>query len=182
MRLPSFSAPSTLPVAGARVPGYVPRAVLFLAGTLLSLVDYGASGWLVVGAALSLVAALWPRYLVGWALILFLAAGRAGSHTGLDWRVLVLIAGVHLVHVLSLLTVQLPPRGWVQPGVFSAPLRRFVAIQIPTQVLAVLALVLLVGHDGHREISTAVFAAVGAVALVGLGLLLFGPRAGDANG
>jgi len=173
-----FSPPLELPVAGARVPGYAPRAALVAAGTLLALVDYGATGWLIAGAALSVAAAALPRYAVGWVLILFLAAGRLGAHTGLDWRLLVLLAGLHLLHILALLCMQLPVRSWIQPAVFAAPVRRFVAIQIPSQLIAVLALLLLVGHEGHRELSAAALAPLGAIALTGLGLLLFGPRSG----
>jgi hypothetical protein len=154
----AVAPPPELPAAGARVPGYAARAALIPAGTLLTLIAYGASGWLVAGAALSLGAALW---------------------TGLDWRLLVLMAGLHLLHVLAMLSLQLPVRSWVQPAVFIAPLRRFVAIQIPSQVIAILALLVLVGDNGHRELNAAALTTLGAIAVAGLGLLLFGAHSNN---
>ena len=56
--------------------------------------------------------------------------------------------------------------------VLLAPLRRFLVVQVPTQLLAVLALLLLApSPDGHRPLTVAAFAVVGAVALAGLALL-----------
>jgi hypothetical protein len=178
-RLPRLELLSELPAAGARVPGEAARAALIPAGTLLTLVAYGASGWLIAGAALSLGAALFPRHLLGWALILFLAASRVGAHSRLDWRLLVLMAGLHLPHVLAMLSLQLPVRSWAQPAVFIAPLRRFVAIQIPSQVIAILALLLLVDHNGHRGLDAAALTPLGAIAVAGLGVPLFGAHSNN---
>jgi hypothetical protein len=61
--------------------------------------------------------------------------------------------------------------------VFVAPLRRFLIVQVPTQLLAVVALLLLApSPDGHRPLTVAGFAVIGAAALAGLALLLTGPR------
>ena len=177
MKLPGMMPPPDLPAAGARIPGFAVRAVFVIAGVLLSLVDYGLTGWLAVGIVLSVAAAWSPQYLLGWALILFLAAGRLAHHAGLSWQFLVLLAGLHLLHVLAMLALELPWRSWVQPEVFVAPLRRFLVIQVPTQLLAILALLLLApSPDGHRPLTVAGFGVVGAVALAGLALLLVGPR------
>jgi len=176
MRLPGVAAPPELSYAGARIPGLAIRAALLVAGLLLCLVDYGLSGWLAVGIVLSVAAAWAPQNLAGWALILFLAAGRLAHHPGLGWRFLVLLAGLHLLHVLAMLALELPWRSWVAPAVFVAPLRRFLVIQVPTQLLAVLSLLLLAPNaDGHRPLTVAGFAVIGAVALAGLALLLSGP-------
>ena len=177
-----MTAPTDLPAAGARIPALAVRAVFAIAGVLLSLVDYGLTGWLAVGIVLSVAAALSPRHLLGWVLILFLAAGRLAHHASLSWQFLVLLAGLHLLHVLAMLALELPWRSWVQPTVFVAPLRRFLVIQVPTQLLAVLALLLLApSPDGHRPLTVAGFAVVGAVALAGLALLLTGPRLDEAR-
>jgi hypothetical protein len=182
VKLPGVAPPPDLSHAGAWVPGLAVRAVFLIAGVLLSLVDYGLSGWLAVGIVLS-VAAMWsPQHLLGWALILFLAAGRLAHHPALSWRLLVLLAGLHLLHVLAMLALELPWRSWVQPAVFVAPLRRFVVIQVPTQLLAVLAVLLLApSPDGHRPLTIAGFAVVGGIALAGLALLLTGPRLDEAR-
>ncbi len=178
MKLRGVMSPADLPLAGARIiPAVVVRAVFATAGVLLSVVDYGFTGWLAVGVMLSVTAAASPQYLLGWVLILFLAAGRLAHHPGLSWQFLVILLGLHLLHVLAMLALELPWRSWVQPPVFVAPLRRFLLIQVPTQVLAVLALLLLApSADGHRPLTLAGFAVVGAVALAGLTLLLTGPR------
>jgi hypothetical protein len=162
--------------AGARIPAVAVRAVFVIVAVLLSLVDYGLTGWVVFGIVLSVAAAWSPRSLLGWVLILFLAAGRLAHHAALSWQFLVLLAGLHLLHVLAMLTLELPWRSWVQPAVFVAPLRRWLVIQVPTQLLAVLALLLLApSADGHRPLTVAEFAVVGAVALAGLAMLLAGP-------
>jgi hypothetical protein len=180
MKVPGVVPPPDLPAAGARIPGFAVRAIFVIAGALLSLDEYGLTGWLAVGIALSAAAAWSPRHLLAWALILFLAAGQLAHHPDLSWRFLVLLAGLHLLHVLGMLALELPWRSWVQPVVFVAPLRRFLAIQVPSQLLAVLALLLLApSHDGHKPLTLAGFAVIGAVALAGVGLLLLGPRLDD---
>ncbi len=57
MKLPGVVRPPDLPLAGARIPAVVVRAVFAIAGVLLSLVDYGLTGWLAVGVVLSVAAA-----------------------------------------------------------------------------------------------------------------------------
>lgn len=159
--------------AGARVPALAVNAALVIAGIGLTDAVYGVNGWLVLAGALCVGAAVAPQTLCSWALILFLTAGQlAYHHDTLSWRLPVLLAGIHLIHVLAMLTLELPRRSWLQPAVLLAPLRRFVAIQLPSQALAVVVLLLLApGASGHRP-SVGAFSAVGAVALVGLALLL----------
>jgi hypothetical protein len=177
MKLAVMQPPADLPEVGARIPALAVRALFAVAGVLLTLVDYGLTGWLAVGIVLSFAAAWVPQQLLGWGLILFLAAGRLAQHSSLSWQFLVLLAGLHLLHVLGMLALELPWRSWVQPVVFVAPLRRFLMIQVPTQLLAVLTLSLLApGTHGHRPVTIAAFAVVGAVALAGLAVLLVGPR------
>jgi hypothetical protein len=181
MKLAGLTAPTDLPSAGARVPALAVRAIFLIAGLLLSMVDYGFTGWLAVGIVLSVAAAWSPRHLLAWGLVLYLAAGRLAHHASLSWQFLVILAGVHLLHVLGMLALELPSRSWVQPQLFLAPLRRFLVIQVPTQLLAILALLLLApSPDGHRPLTIAGFGVVGALALAGLALLLSGPRRDDA--
>ncbi len=172
---------SALPSVNARIPAASIRAAFVVVGALLCLVVYGPSGLPVVGIALSVAAALAPQYLLGWVLILFLAVGQLTHREALSWRFLVLLAGVHLLHVLSMWLLALPWRSRVQPGVFVRSALRYLAIQVPAQLLAVLALVLLApSPNGHRPLTVAGFATVGAVALVGLALRLAWPN-GDED-
>jgi hypothetical protein len=179
MNVPGVSPPTDLPVPDARIPGVSVRVTFVVVAVLLSIVDYGFSGWLAFGAVLGVAAAVAPETLLGWLVILFLAAGQLARHAHLTWRFLVLLAGLHLLHVLANLALELPWRAWIQPAAFVAPLRRFLSIQVPNQLLAVVALLLLApNHSGHRPLSTAVVAVVGAAALAGLAALLLRPGAG----
>jgi hypothetical protein len=182
MKPAGLTAPTDLPGAGARVPALAVRAVLVVAGLLLSLVDYRFTGWLVVGIVLCFAAAWSPRNLLAWVLILYLAAGGLAHHASLTWRFLVVLAGIHLLHVLGTLTLELPWRSWVQPRVFVAPLRRFLVIQVPTQLVAILALLLLAPSSrGRRPLTISEFAVVGALALAGLALTLARPRFNETS-
>ena len=85
MKLADVVPPSDLPGGGGWIPGLAVRAVFVGAGVLLSLVDYRLTGWLGVGIVLSV--GVWsPQSLLGWGLILFLAAGELAHHAGLGWR------------------------------------------------------------------------------------------------
>jgi hypothetical protein len=182
MNLGELVPPRDLPAADARVPGVAVRLVLAIAGVLLTPVVYGSSGWLAVGIIFSLLAAWAPDYLLTWVLIVFLALGELGRPAALSWQLLVLLAGVHLLHVLATLALGLPWRSWIQPSVFTRPLLRFIEIQIPVQLLAVVTLLLLApnGH-GHRPLTVAEFSVVGASALAGLTVMLLGRGADGAQ-
>jgi hypothetical protein len=177
MKRPGLMPPDDLPVADAWIPGYAARVALVIVAAALSPVAFGFSGWLVLAFALIIGAASSPQQLYGWALILFLAAGQLGQHADLSWRFLVLLAGLHLLYVLLMLAPALPLRSWVQPAAFVTPLTRFIAIQVPTQILAVVAMLLLApGGNGHRPLTIAAFAVLGVAGLTGLALLLLGSR------
>ena len=179
MNVRELVPPSDLPAADARVPVIVIRLAVAVLGIGLTILVYGASGWLVLGVPFSLLAAWAPEYLLTWVMIVFLAIGELARSAGLTWQLLVLLAGVHALHVLGMLSLGLPRRSWLQPRVLLLVLRRFVAIQVPTQLLAVATLLLLApGIHGHRPLNAAAASVIGAAALAGLALLLIGrPRA-----
>lgn len=180
MRLAELTPPADLPAPDARIPALAVRFAVLLLGALLSLDVCGISGWLGLGVVLSLLAAVAPEYLFAWLLILYLAISESTAHNALTWEFLVLLAGVQLLHVLASLTVGLPWRTWLQPAVFERPLRRVLVTQIPVQLLAVLALLLL-GPDahGHRPVTVVEFTVVGSAALMLLALLLLRRRFED---
>lgn len=175
--LARLAPPPDLPAADARIPALAVRIVLVLVGALLSLLVYGASGWLVLGILLALLAAWQPEYLLAWGLIVFLALGQLSHRATLSWQLLALLAGVQLLHLLASLTLMLPWRAWVQPAVLTPPLLRFIAIQIPVQLVAVVVLLLLApnGH-GHRPLTVPAFTVIGAAALAALAVLLLRRR------
>ncbi len=175
MNVRELFPPDDLPATGARIPAVAVRCVLAILGALLTLLVYGTSGWLAVGIIFSLLAAWAPELLLAWLLIVFLAIGELSHSAALDWRLLLLLAGVHLLHLVSALTLGLPWRSWMQPSVFTRPLLRFLAIQIPVQPLAVVTLLLFSpSAHGHRPLTVSEFTILGAVALAGLALLLLG--------
>lgn len=177
MRLTSITPPSDFPGARARMPALAVRVTFVVVALALCVVDYGLNGWLAIAICLAIGAAWAPEYLLGWALILFLALGRFGHNAALTWQFLVLLAGVHLLHVLAMLTLAVPPRSWVQPAVLVAPLIRFVSIQVPAQALAVVALLLLAPNaNGHRPLTIGPLAVIGTFALAGLAVQLLRPR------
>ena len=177
MNLLGLGRPADLPAANARISVITIRLVVVLVGALLSLVVYGTSGWLAIGVLLSLLAAWQPRYLLAWVLIAFLAVGQLDHSAALTWQLLVLLAGLHLLHVIASLTLLLPWTAWVEPAVFTRPMLRFAAIQLPTQVFAAVALLLLAPNShGHRPLTVPVFAVIGAVALAALAVLLLRRR------
>lgn len=168
--------PPDLPGRSVWLPALTVRALVLLLGIALTFVVYANQGWIAVGILLTFVAAWEPRALFSWVMILFLAIGWLSQRAQLDWQFLVLLAGVHLLHVASLLALELPWRSLVSARVFGAPLARFVAIQIPCQALAVAALLLLApGAGGHRPVAFAAAAIAGVIALIGLALLLLRP-------
>ncbi len=184
MKLRELARKSDLSTA-TQIPSLSVRAALALVGGLLTAVVYGSSGWLAVGIIFSLLAAWAPEYLLAWLLIVFLALGELGRSAALSWQILVLIAGVQLIHVLALLSLGLPWHSWIQLSAFKQPLRRLIAIQLPVQLLAVVTLLLLAPNShGHRPLNIPEFTIVGAAALAALTLVLLrlGPDRGAASG
>jgi hypothetical protein len=165
------------PNIGAVGPGIAPRLVLAASGSFLSFTAYRSAFPIVVGVLLAVVAAAVPRTMAAWILILFLGASRIPrDHSALDWRLLVLIFGLHLIHVVGAQALKLPVRSWVQVAMFRAPLLRFIAIQVPVQLVAIATLLLFGSRsDGGQRVEVAALGTVGAVAFVAVTLLLAAP-------
>jgi len=102
MNVRELVPPPDLPAPDARVPGVAVRLVLAIVGILLSLVVYGSSGLARRrDHSFSLLAAWAPEYLLDWVLIVFLALGELSRPAALSWQLLVLLAGVHLLHAVG---------------------------------------------------------------------------------
>ncbi len=163
------------PRVGVWIPALAMRGLfaavsLVLCGTLLS-----SSLWIAIAVILTAVAVARPRLLAPWALILLLGASllwRTPSAT--DWRFFVLLAGLHLLHVLGCQLLVLPWRGRLQLRSLGGVLLRFLAIQAPSQLLAWAALLLFAPH-GAVGIGLPALGAVAAVALVALAAVLIRP-------
>ena len=107
-----------------------------------------------------------PRLLcIGEILVEMVAAGLDQSLVEpgtLTLRMLALIAGVHLLHLVASWMLVVPGAARLQPAVLLPSLRRYVLLQVPVQLVA--AAVLL----GAGRVSLPAFAVVSGLALVAL--------------
>jgi hypothetical protein len=165
--------------ANARFGPWVPALTIRAAFVLLSidlsttLFSYGL--WITLGIMLTAIAVGAPRLLAPWVLILFYGGSllwRAPSAT--DWRFFVLLAGLHLMHVLASQMLVLPWRSRVQLRVAGAVLLRFAIIQVPCQVVSWAALTLFAPR-GLVSISFPVVGVIGIAGLLTLVLVLVAP-------
>ena len=144
----------TRPVASVPAIGpWVPTATLHLsffalaAGLCLHVLV--SPFWRVIGLLLAAAITLVPRWVPTWWLLLLLALSqlwREPSATDLDFYLLV--AGVHLLHVLGGLARLLPWMGRIQVAALVRPAQRFVLVQAVAQPVAVGALLAFSGGPG----------------------------------
>ncbi|WP_143517557.1 hypothetical protein [Pseudonocardia sp. MH-G8] len=165
-----------LPAMGPWFPVAVVRVALGVVGVLLCLERLAPGFWLVVGLGLLGAAVAVPAWATAWVLLLLLAGTQLLEQpSAQDGRFFLLLAGLHLLHVLAAQAIALPRRGRAQAAVLGRPLLRFVAVQIPVQAAAFAALALLApGPDGARVVLPAAGIA-GGVALVAVTVLLIVP-------
>jgi len=160
----------TVPDAGIVVPSIALRLAFVAIALLLAVVQFaGFPAGLVAAALLAVAAAVWPRTMLGWAVLMLLGASMLWHEQRVDWRLFVLIAGVHALHVLASQLLWLRWRGGIQASALGRPFLRFVLIQAPTQLAALV--VLAVAPAGRAPW----FAILGAAALVTLALVLARP-------
>jgi hypothetical protein len=169
--------PRIVPELGARIPGYATRVAFVAVAAPLCFDRYPTGFWLVVGLALTAGAVAAPRHLYAWALLLLLGASQLSRDPSpYDWHFFVLLAGLHLLHVLAASTLAYPWRSWVQLAAIRPPLRRYLAIQVPVQLVALLTLSLLApSPDGGAHVTVPAVGIVGAAALVLITLRLIVP-------
>ena len=162
-----------IPQIGVSVPGWIVRAAFAVVGIGLTVVCYQPPFW-IVGAGLTGWGVVAPRRLVAWLLLPFLAASQLARHPApFDWQFMMLLAGVHLLHVLAAQIRQLPWRITVQLAALAHPLVRFVAIQVPVQLVAIAVLdVFAPDSNGDARLLLPVFGIAGAAALLLTALLL----------
>lgn len=159
------------PVLGVRtVPAWSVRALFAAIALVLVLVGVPEGPWTGIAALLVGVSVWRPRWLTAWVLIGVLLLSSLVEPGTLTPRVLGLIAGAHALHLLGGWMLALPAAARLQPAVLLPSLRRFVLIQVPVQLAAV---VLLVVRGAGTASSVPVLAAVSGIALAALvGLLL----------
>ena len=118
---------------------------------------------LPVGVLLALVAAVRPP--AAWLLIVLLAIGEV-VRSAVGPGLLLLIAAIHLLHLLAAAASALPMRGRLQLAALLRPLGSALLLEVPLQAAGVA--VLLLGHP----VALAGWGVAGAVALVAVVTLL----------
>jgi hypothetical protein len=167
------------PRIGARMPGWVLRAVVGIIGVGLCIwqipVTAGAF-WLVVAIIIVALSVIFPASPAAWILMLTVGASiftRAPSPA--DPRLYVLVAGVHLLHLAASYARVIPPRSWVQLRAFARPMRRYLLVQIPTQLATVIALFAFSPRTAGHPAPLPAGAVVAASALAVLTVVLIAP-------
>jgi len=148
---PAGRGPATAVPGWPRVGPGVPVAVLAAAAGLLAAGLVAASlpvPWLLA-ALVAVLVALRPAPALVVGLVLVVAALQALQPLApLHPRSFALLAGVHLLVVLTALVRALPRRGWVQLTALGRPLGRYALVQAGAQLLAVVVLVPSSGPGG----------------------------------
>ncbi|TQM02867.1 hypothetical protein [Pseudonocardia kunmingensis] len=165
------------PAMGPWIPAAAARVALGVVGVLLCLERLPPGFVLVAGLGLLGAAVAVPRWATAWVLLLLLAGTQLRElPSAQDGRFYLLLAGLHLVHVLAAQALALPWRGRVQLAVLRRPLLRFVAVQVPVQATAFAALALLApGPDGAAPFVLPVAGVAGGAALVAVTVVLIVP-------
>jgi hypothetical protein len=165
------------PRIGPAIPASVVRLVIALELVGLSFGIVGIQPVLAVALLLSIATLVFPRAPGAWflaGLLAVFALGPAGTTPG--WKIFVALAGVHLLHVMGTTLTWLPVSGPVQLRVLGRILRRYLLIQVPTQLVAYLVLNLLAGASGATALTSPFFGLVGVLALALLAVLISSRR------
>jgi len=165
------------PHVGARVPGWVPRVLVGVIGLWLCMSQFPLGFWFWVGIVVVAVAAVFPATPAAWALMLLAGASMLlRTPSPADARIYILIATIHLLQLVAAYARVVPVRSWMQLRAFAAPLRRFIIVQVPAQIIAALALFAFSPRAGNpHPAAIPILGVVAAVALVVLTLVLIVP-------
>lgn len=155
--------------AGREVPGWSLRAALGVLLLALALVHAGdAWGWIAAVITIGAVTSPWPQ--LAWAAMASLALSELSEPGGARvWHPYVMLAGIVLAHVIATRVAVTPLRAQFALGVFARPL--VVAAVVAAASEALLAVTQWLRATPHGAWLPAV--AIGAVALLALGVLLF---------
>lgn len=128
---------ASVPDIGASVPtATVPLLFLAIAAGLCLLVLPSPS-LVAIGLLLALIGTLASNQMSTWLLLLMLSLSQLWRDPlATDVAYYLLLAGVHLLHVLSSLVRLLPWNGRMQVGAFARPLKRYVLVQAAVQPVA----------------------------------------------
>jgi hypothetical protein len=137
------------PVIGAWVPTATLHLLFLAVAAGLSVLVLPAALWLAVGLALAVAGTFAPNRVPTWWLLLLLSASQLWRDpSATDIVYYLLLAGVHLLHVLGSLARLLPWSGRMQIAALAGPLKRFALVQMVVQPVALGALQAFGGEPG----------------------------------
>ncbi|WP_426515193.1 hypothetical protein ACPPVQ_11290 [Diaminobutyricibacter sp. McL0618] len=170
---PDLERPSHgIAAIGAFVPGWVVRGVFFVLGATLGIVEGTSAFWSGVVVVLAATAVVVPRWMTAWVMLVVLAGTVLTRHPDpLDWHPYVLVAGVHAAHLIASWMLVAPARSRVQLRALAPTAARFVAIQVPTQLLIVATLWLASATTPRGALPAIAVVAAGALGALALVLL-----------
>lgn len=175
-RGPATAAPSW-PDVGPAVPALALRAAAGVVAAVLVLAALPGAGVAPVAVLVGVLVAVWPAPVAVVVLVLVVAGAQVlRPLVPVRPGFFVLLAGVHLLHVLTALVRAMPWRARVQLAVLARPLGRFAVVQVGAQAVAVALLAAVPGpRGGLGGAPVPVLGAVGAVVLLVLALVLLRP-------
>ncbi len=159
----------SVPEIGRWVPTATVHFLFLVAAVGLCLLVFESPLWLAIGLLLTVTGTLLPNVVPTWWLLAVLALSQFWREPMVtDLSFYLLLAGVHLRHVLGGLVRLLPWSGQMQVVAFARPFKRFVYVQAVVQVVAVSALFAFGGGRGAVK-GLSIFTAV-VLGLVAAGL------------
>ena len=161
------------PRIGFTVPGWSIRALFAAIALGLCLVEAAPGFWLSVAILLGAAAVVAPRWLTAWFLIGVLAFTVLLVPTAtIGLRALLLVAGLHALHLCGSWMLVVPATARVQPRALWPSARRFLIIQLPVQAATAGALWL---SGASRPSAVPFLAAIAGAAVVALVVVLAAP-------
>ena len=177
--MPTIRARASVPAIGLWVPTATLHLAFLAVAAGLCLLVLESPFWRAVGLLLAVAGTLVPnRVPTGWLLLVLGLSQFWREPSVTDIVFYLLLAGVHLLHVLGSFARLLPWHGRIQVVAFVRPLQRFVFVQAAAQAVAVGALLAFGGGRGTVSgLSILAAAVLGIVAAV----LARGLRHGEAR-
>jgi hypothetical protein len=164
---------ASVPTIGLWVPTAAIHVLFFVVSVGLCILVLPAPLWLSIGLSLAVAGALAPNTVPTWWLLLLLGVSQLSRDpSATDTVYYLLLAGLHLLHVVGSFARVVPWSGRMQIAGVVRPLQRFVLVQAVVQPFAFVALLLF----GEIRGSIPGLSIVAAVTLATVAAVLFRGR------
>ena len=164
---------ASVPAIGPWVPTAATHLAFLAVAAGLCLLALNGPLWIFIGLLLAFAGTFLPNLVPRWWVIIVLGLSQLSREpSGTDLVFYLLLAGLHLLHVLGNLAQHMPWHGRMQIVALVRPLQRFVIVQTVVQGVAVGALLAFAGSRGTVPglsiVAAAVLSVVAAVLVRGL--------------